>query len=59
LAKVKEWFDVHIVDGAVNGLGYTVWSFGALIRQAQTGRVQLYCFFIVFGIVLMLLIKVV
>jgi hypothetical protein len=36
-----------------------VWSFGALIRQVQTGRVQLYGFFIVFGIVVMLLIKVV
>ena len=59
LSDVKQWFDVHIVDGAVNGLGYTVWSFGALIRQVQTGRVQLYGFFIVFGIVLMLLIKVV
>ena len=59
VSGVKQWFDVHIVDGAVNGLGYTVWSFGALIRQVQTGRVQLYGFFIVFGIVVMLLIKVV
>ena len=59
LSKVKQWFDEHIVDGAVNGLGYTIWGIGAVIRQAQTGRVQFYGFFILFGIVVMLLIKVV
>jgi NADH-quinone oxidoreductase subunit L len=59
VSDVKQWFDVHIVDGTVNGLGYTIWSVGTLIRQFQTGRVQFYGFFILFGIVLMLLIKVV
>ncbi len=59
LADAKQWFDVHIVDGIVNGLGYTIWGLGALLRQVQTGRVQFYGFVIVFGIVLMLVIKVV
>lgn len=56
LSTVKNWIDVHIVDGAVNGLGYTIWATGALLRQFQTGKVQLYGFFIIFGIVLMLIV---
>ncbi len=59
LSKVKQWFDQHIVDGAVNGIGYTIWGFGAIIRQVQTGKVQFYGFAIVFGLVVMLLIKVI
>lgn len=59
VSTVKQWFDVHIVDGAVNGLGYTIWATGALLRQFQSGKVQMYGFFIVFGIVLMLIIRVV
>ena len=59
LSVVKNWIDVHIVDGAVNGLGYTIWATGALLRQFQTGKVQMYGFFIIFGIVLMLIIRVV
>ncbi len=59
LSDVKHWFDQHIVDGAVNGLGYVTWAFGALLRQFQTGRVQFYGFFILFGIVLMLIVRVV
>ncbi len=56
LSVIKQWIDVHIVDGAVNGLGYTIWATGALLRQFQTGKVQLYGFFIIFGIVLMLIV---
>lgn len=59
LSVIKNWIDQHIVDGAVNGLGYTVWAAGALLRQFQTGKVQMYGFFIIFGIVLMLIIRVV
>jgi NADH-quinone oxidoreductase subunit L len=59
LSRVKLWFDLHIVDGIVNGLGYTIWGIGAVIRQFQTGRVQFYGFVIIFGIVLMLVVKVI
>ncbi len=59
LSRVKFWFDVHIIDGIVNGLGYTVWGIGAVIRQFQTGKVQFYGFVIIFGIVLMLVAKVI
>jgi len=58
LSKLKHWFDVHIVDGAVNGIGYTIWGFGAILRQVQTGKVQFYGFAIVFGVVVILLARV-
>jgi NADH-quinone oxidoreductase subunit L len=59
LSRVKFWFDLHVVDGIVNGFGYTIWGIGAVLRQFQTGRVQFYGFVIIFGIVLMLIVKVI
>jgi NADH-quinone oxidoreductase subunit L len=58
-ARLKQWFDEHIVDGAVNGIGFTIWGFGAILRQVQTGKVQFYGFAIVFGLVVILLMRVI
>ena len=42
LARALWWFDVHVIDGAVNGIaGFTQRS-GRGLRQIQTGRVQNY-----------------
>jgi len=49
-------FDKYIVDGIVNGLGYTIWGIGSLIRQAQTGKVQNYAIVIFAGVVVSLII---
>ena len=43
-------FDSKGVDGAVNGVSDTVMSGGKVIRQAQTGQLQLYGLFIVIGV---------
>ena len=43
-------FDVHGVDGAVNGVANTTIGAGRAIRRAQTGQLQLYGLFIGIGI---------
>jgi len=46
-------FDKHIVDGAVNGVGYFSGFFGVLLRKVQTGRVQTYIVFVLLGIMVL------
>jgi len=57
LSDVKEWFDSHIVDGAVNGLAHVTRGMGSGLRRIQTGQVQNYAFVIFFGLVLIILFK--
>jgi NADH-quinone oxidoreductase subunit L len=57
LSDVKEWFDSHIVDGAVNGVAYVTRGVGSNLRKVQTGQVQTYAFVIFFGLVLIILFK--
>lgn len=42
-------FDKYVVDGVVNGVAYLSGLFGLLFRKFQTGRVQTYIVFVVFG----------
>ncbi len=57
LSDVQEWFDNHIVDGAVNGAAYVTKGIGSGLRRVQTGQVQNYAFVIFFGLVLIILFK--
>jgi NADH-quinone oxidoreductase subunit L len=57
LSDVKEWFDSHIVDGAVNGVAYVARGVSSNLRKVQTGQVQTYAFVIFFGLVLIILFK--
>lgn len=42
LSEFGHWFDEHIVDGVVNGVGAVADSFGAALRTIQTGKAQNY-----------------
>ena len=42
LGRVLAWFDVHVVDGVVNGLGRLAGASGAVLRRLETGQVQHY-----------------
>jgi NADH-quinone oxidoreductase subunit L len=59
LSRVKEWFDTNIVDGGVNGVAYVLNKASSGLRQIQTGQLQNYALIIFFGIVLILLFKIV
>ncbi len=42
LSEIGHWFDTHIVDAAVNGVGAVADWFGAGLRTIQTGKAQNY-----------------
>ena len=52
---LSEVFDLKIIDGAVNGVGWLVRSAGDGLRKVQTGLVRQYALGIVLGVVLLLL----
>jgi NADH-quinone oxidoreductase subunit L len=47
-------FDAAVIDGAVNGVGRQIERAAGLLRQAQTGSVQVYAMVITLGLVVVL-----
>ncbi len=48
---VLQFFDVYVVDGAVNGVASSAMATGRAIRKAHSGQLQLYGLFMGIGIV--------
>jgi hypothetical protein len=46
-------FDLHVVDGLVNGVAYISGFFGIILRKFQTGKVQTYIVFVLLGVMLL------
>lgn len=46
-------FDLHVVDGLVNGVAYFSGFFGMIFRKLQTGRVQTYIVFVLLGVMVL------
>jgi NADH-quinone oxidoreductase subunit L len=46
-------FDKYVIDGLVNLSAGTVGFFGAIFRKTQTGRIQTYIAFLLFGIIVL------
>ncbi|MDQ3871693.1 MAG: NADH-quinone oxidoreductase subunit L, partial [Chloroflexota bacterium] len=55
VARAFWWFDVHVVDGAVNAVGTLTQGGGRSVRQIQTGRVQNYALGIALGLLVVAL----
>jgi NADH-quinone oxidoreductase subunit L len=55
LGNALWWFDVHVIDGAVNGAGWLSQRIGSILRRLQTGRTQNYGLGIASGLVLVLI----
>lgn len=53
--KVLYWFDIHVVDGIVNGIAFVTRSGGKTLRRTTTGQLQTYAmvFFIAIVIIFM------
>jgi NADH-quinone oxidoreductase subunit L len=47
------WFDVHIVDGAVNGIAWLVRQGGTGLRRIQTGYVRSYALGVALGAIVL------
>ena len=46
------WFDRHIVDGTMDGVGWTTKKMSSKIKPLQSGRVQFYAWIFVIGTIL-------
>jgi len=55
ISSAGDWFDRHIVDGIVNGVGRVARVVSERLRRLQTGVVESYLFFILVGVLLLLL----
>jgi NADH-quinone oxidoreductase subunit L len=57
LASVRLWrfWDEKVVDGIVNGIGYTLEGVSAILRLFQTGFVGTYALFFTFGVLALFL----
>ncbi|HSL98475.1 MAG TPA: NADH-quinone oxidoreductase subunit L [Candidatus Deferrimicrobiaceae bacterium] len=53
LARSAAWFDSHVVDGIVNGIGSVTRRSGGGLSRVQTGRVQNYALGIALGLIAM------
>ena len=48
------WFDLHVIDGAVNGVATGISKSAAVLRRGQTGNVRNYAGIVGIGVVLLL-----
>lgn len=55
VAHCLGWFDKNVVDGTVNGVTRVAGSIGSMTRSFQGGKIQLYIFWGVFGIIIFIL----
>ncbi len=53
ISSVGGLFDKYIVDGLVNTVAYIVGLFGAIFRKFQTGKIESYIMFLVFGVIVL------
>ena len=51
IAFLSDWLDRNIVDRTVNILGWVGANFGGLLRQLQTGQMQMYATVTSIGII--------
>jgi len=54
VSAAGDWFDRHVVDGFVNGVGRFASWLSTHIRKLQTGVAESYLFFILVGLILLL-----
>jgi NADH-quinone oxidoreductase subunit L len=53
-AHVLAWLDTYIIDGSVNGLAWFSGRVGSFTRSFQGGKIQLYIFWAVAGLIIFL-----
>jgi NADH-quinone oxidoreductase subunit L len=54
IAHVIAWFDRYVVDGSVNALARITGALGSFTRSFQGGKIQLYIFWAVLGLIIFL-----
>lgn len=53
-AKVLFWFDVHVINGLVNGIAAITGMAGQVLRYTENGQVQTYAMYMFAGIIVII-----
>jgi proton-translocating NADH-quinone oxidoreductase, chain L len=53
VSSIGGLLDKYVVDGLVNAVAYIVGLFGAIFRKFQTGKIESYIMFLVFGVIVL------
>ncbi len=56
ISKPAAWFDRHVVDGMMNATGNTVVWISERIKFIQSGRLQEYAIYFVYGVVVLIMV---
>jgi NADH-quinone oxidoreductase subunit L len=59
VSKLKNLFDIYVVDGLVNFIGWVTESGSKIVRKTQTGIIQNYTLFVILGLAIIILIKLI
>lgn len=54
-ARLMEWFDLKVINGAVNGIAWLTGHLGITLRYTEDGQVQSYALYMYAGIVILLI----
>ena len=54
IAHVIAWFDTYVVDGSINAMARLTRALGGFTRSFQGGKIQLYIFWAVLGLIIFL-----
>jgi NADH-quinone oxidoreductase subunit L len=54
-AKVMEWFDLHVINGIVNGVANFTGRSGNALKYTENGQVQSYALYMFAGVMLILI----
>ncbi len=55
-ARAMFWFDIHVVNGLVNGIAFLTGKSGDVLRYTEDGQVQSYALYMVAGIMILVVV---
>src|SRR5207249_3792006 len=50
LCRAAAWFDLHVIDGLVNGVADVIQFVGRRVRNVQTGAINAYLYVVLLGV---------
>ncbi|MFB3895596.1 MAG: NADH-quinone oxidoreductase subunit L [bacterium] len=59
ISKLDNLIDIYIVDGLVNASGWITQFFSRIFRKTQTGIIQNYTLLVIFGLAIIILVKLI
>lgn len=52
-AQAMFWFDIHVINGIVNGIGFITGKMGDTLKYTEDGQVQSYAMYMIAGVLIL------